>query len=137
MIAAFVQGAASVREGYLIVQMIGYTILEWGLLAAAYSALLNAFPATSHLSIFDAVVFLGFVSFGGTFQIPGVGGGMQLVSVIVLTEMFGIPLEVATGMSIVIWIITFVVVLPFGILAAFQEHLSFRKIMSLKEESRV
>ena len=70
-----------------------------------------------------------------TFQIPGVGGGMQLVSVIVLTEMFRIPLEVASGMSIVIWAITFVVVLPFGILAALQEGLSFRKILSLKEET--
>ena len=43
---------------------------------------------------------MGFVSFGSIVQIPGVGGGMQVVSVLVLTELFGIRLELATAFAL-------------------------------------
>ena len=36
------------------------------------------------------LILMGFVSFGSIVQIPGVGGGIQVVSVLVLTELFGI-----------------------------------------------
>ena len=43
---------------------------------------------------------MGFVSFGGVVQIPGVGGGTQVVAVLVLTELFGVRLELATSFAL-------------------------------------
>ena len=43
---------------------------------------------------------MGFVSFGSIVQIPGIGGGMQVVSVLVLTELFGVRLELATAFAL-------------------------------------
>ena len=40
---------------------------------------------------------MGFVSFGAVVQIPGIGGGVQVVSVLVLTKIFGFPVELATS----------------------------------------
>ena len=137
ILRAFISGAASVKNVRSVGQLVLYTILEWALIACVYAALLKAYPGTAHLKFTDALLLLGFVSFGSAVQIPGVGGGVQLVSVVVLTEIFKVSLEVATGLAIVIWIVTFMVVLPFGILAACQEGLTFRKIMEIRREKPV
>ena len=73
------------------------------------------FQQRRKFEITDVVVFLGFVAFGSIVQIPGIGGGIQVVSIVVLTEIYGLSLEAATGVAIFIWIITFVVVVPFGL----------------------
>ena len=52
------------------------------------------------LSLVDVLIFMGFVSFGSAVQIPGIGGGMQVVAVLVLTELFGVRLELATSFAI-------------------------------------
>ena len=137
ILRAFISGAASVKNARSVSQLVLYTILEWALIACVYATLLKAYPATAQLTFTDALILLGFVSFGSAVQVPGVGGGVQLVSVVVLTEIFKVSLEVATGLAILIWIVTFMVVLPFGILAAFQEGLTFRKIMEIRHEKPV
>jgi glycosyltransferase 2 family protein len=137
VICAFIGGAASVKNPKAVIQLIAYTILEWALIAAVYVALLKSDPSTAQLGITDAFLLLGFISFGSALQIPAVGGGTQLVCVIVLTEMFKVPLEVATGLAIIVWVVTFVAVLPFGLLAAIQEGLSFRKILEIRDEPHI
>ena len=59
---------------------------------------------------------MGFVSFGSVVQIPGIGGGMQVVAVLVLTELFGVRLELATSFADPDWILTFVAIVPVGLL---------------------
>jgi glycosyltransferase 2 family protein len=137
VLRAFIGGAASIKNLRSVSQLVAYTVIEWLLIAAVYAALLKSDPATAQLSLTDALLLLGFVSFGSAVQIPAVGGGTQLACVVVLTEMFKVPLEVATGLAIVIWVVTFVSVLPFGVLAAIQEGLSVRKILEIKEETPV
>ncbi len=70
------------------------------------------------MGITDVLILIGFVAFGSLVQIPGMGGGVQVVSIVVLTEIFRIPLEVAGGIALVIWVITFVVIVPLGLLLA-------------------
>jgi hypothetical protein len=80
----------------------------------------------------DVVIFIGFVAFGSVIQIPGVGGGMQLVGVVVLTELYGIPIEVATSMAIMVWVVTFVSFVPVGLAMAFHEGINWRKLKDLE-----
>jgi len=77
---------------------------------------------------------MGFVSLGSILQIPGVGGGVQVVSVVVLVELLGVPLEVAAGIAIVIWSITFVVIVPIGLGLSFHYGINWRKIKRLDRE---
>ena len=88
--------------------------------------LLRSFPQTSRFSIVDGAVFIGFVAFGSIVQIPGIGGGMQVASVVILTELFGVDLAGATGVAIVIWLTMYVFVAPIGVLLAVHEGLKWR-----------
>ena len=81
------------------------------------------------------MIFIGFVAFGSVVQIPGVGGGMQLVAVVVLNELYGISLEVATSMAIVVWMVSFVAIVPIGLGFAFHEGINWRKLRDLEHKA--
>jgi glycosyltransferase 2 family protein len=131
LITTFVQGVESTRSDGALVLVLLYSVLEWLLIAACYWCLAQSFSSLIHLSLLDVVAFVGFVSFGSTVQIPGVGGGVQVAAVLVLTELFGVRLETATFFSLVIWIITFIVVVPVGLFIALKEGLSWRGLRQI------
>ena len=135
VLGAFVEGLQSTRQNGFVGMLFLWSLVEWGLIVACFVCIFKAFPATTHLSLADIVIFMGFVSFGAAVQIPGVGGGMQVAAILVLTELFGFTLETATGLALALWIITFVVVVPFGLLLAFREGLNWRKLTHLAEDA--
>jgi len=118
-----------------IVRILLYSVLEWALIVGCYAALFQAFPETRAHGLADVMVFLGFVSFGSIVQIPGVGGGLQLVAALVLTEFFHLSLEAATGIALLLWIISFIVIVPIGLLLAFREGLGWRSLLQIEKEA--
>jgi uncharacterized membrane protein YbhN (UPF0104 family) len=88
-----------------------------------------------HFSLVDVLIFMGFVSFGSIVQIPGIGGGVQVVAVVVLTELFGLRLELATSFAFLVWAITFVAIVPFGLLLALREGLNWRSLRQIGREA--
>ena len=104
------------------------------LIACATGAWRKSFAGIVNLGLVDVLIFMGFVSFGGVVQIPGVGGGMQVVSVLVLTELFGIRLELATAFAVLLWIITFVAVVPLGLSLALKEGLDWHSLRQMGRE---
>ena len=69
-------------------------------------------------------------------QIPGVGGGMQIVSFLVLTEIYGVGNEPASLMAILLWLCTFVIVVPAGLAFAFHDGLNWSKLKHLPDEAQ-
>jgi uncharacterized protein (TIRG00374 family) len=131
LITTFVQGVESTRSDGALLLVLLYSAMEWIVIAACYWCLAQSFSAFIRLSLPDVVVFVGFVSFGSIVQIPGIGGGVQVVAVLVLTELFGLRVESATFFALVIWIITFVVVVPVGLTVALREGLSWRGLRQI------
>jgi hypothetical protein len=84
--------------------------------------------------VVDSAVFIGFVAFGSIVQIPGIGGGMQVASVVILTELFGVDLAAATGVAILIWLTMYVFVAPIGVILAVHEGLKWRELRDLGTE---
>jgi hypothetical protein len=111
-----------------------YTIFEWAAILGACAFILWAFPQTNSLSALDVVVYLGFVSFGGIVQIPGIGGGTQIVAFLVLSQLFAIQAAPAMGIAIACWIATWVVVVPFGLLLAARQGLSWGSLKTIESE---
>ena len=70
-------------------------------------------------------------------QIPGIGGGVQVVTILVLTELFRVPFEIATSLALLLWIIMFVVIVPLGILLAVREGLDWAKLRSMAREAEL
>jgi glycosyltransferase 2 family protein len=83
------------------------------------------------LTLVDLIVFMGFVSIAASIQIPGIGGGVQVMAVLVLTELFHVRLETATAFAFLIWIITFVAVVPAGLIIAIREGSGWGKLRHL------
>ncbi len=135
LVGAFAQGAESTRDRASVYRVSLYSLLEWGLIVGSTYCLLRAFPATATFRLNDVVIFVGFVAFGSVIQIPGVGGGIQVAAVVVLTELYGLSLEAASGVAVFLWITTFVVVVPFGLLLAFHEGIRWQKLRQIKESS--
>jgi hypothetical protein len=134
LVNAFVQGAEATRSELALLLLTVYTILEWVAIAVCYFCITRAFGDILHFGWTDVLIFMGFVSFGSVVQIPGIGGGIQVATVLVLTEFFRVPLEVATSVALLLWIIMFVVIVPLGVPLAVREGLDWARLKSLRRE---
>jgi glycosyltransferase 2 family protein len=131
---AFVQGVESTRSDGALLLVFLYSCIEWLLIAASYWCLARAFSGMLTFSLVDVLIYVGFVSFGSVVQVPGIGGGMQVVAVVVLTELFGVRLELATSFAILTWLATFVIIVPIGLLVALKEGLDWHNLRRVGRE---
>jgi hypothetical protein len=103
-------------------------------ISAGYAAFFRAFPETAGLTLAQTLVYVGFVAFGSIIQIPGIGGGIQVVSTVVLVEFFGVSLASATGISILVWAVAMLLVVPIGLALALHGGLKLAKLKSIASE---
>jgi glycosyltransferase 2 family protein len=134
LVASFVQGIESTRSDGALLEVFFYSVVEWLLIVACYWCLAASFGSLS-FTIIDVLIILGFVSFGQVVQIPGIGGGMQVATILVLTELFGIKLEVAAAFALLMWMITFVAIVPVGLALVFSEGLKWHNLRQLGREA--
>jgi hypothetical protein len=78
---------------------------------------------------------MGFVAFGGVVQIPGVGGGTQVAAILVLTELYGVRVELAASFALLLWILTFVAIVPVGLGLALKEGLDWHSLRQIGQEA--
>jgi hypothetical protein len=71
---------------------------------------------------------------GSLIQLPGVGGGSQLATISALQHIFNASHELAASCGILLWLSTFVSVVPAGLLLAHRERLSLRKLSEQTEQ---
>jgi uncharacterized protein (TIRG00374 family) len=133
-LSTFVQGVESTRSDGALLLVFLYSAMEWVLICACYWCIARSYQDVLTLTFVDVLIFAGFVSFGAVVQIPGIGGGMQVVAVVVLTELFGVRLELATSFALVTWISTFVLIVPIGLLVALKEGLDWRGLRRIGQE---
>jgi uncharacterized membrane protein YbhN (UPF0104 family) len=134
-LTALVQGVESTRSDGALLLIFVYSVLEWVLIAACYWCVVQAFAGIINLTFVDILILMGFVSFGGVVQIPGIGGGTQVAAALVLTELFGTRLELATSFAVFLWMITFVAVVPAGLGLALKEGLDWHSLRQLGREA--
>src|SRR5258708_20357980 len=71
---------------------------------------------------------------GGLLQLPMVGGGSQLATISILKNIFQVQPEVATSAGMMLWLVTFMSIIPVGLFMAPRERLSFMKLEQESEE---
>ncbi len=119
------------RDPQSLALLLGYTVLEWAIIMASSFALFRGVPATRGFGLLDVLVLLGFMTLGSLIQVPGLGGGVQVASIVALTKIYGIPLEAATGIAILLWMVGSIAIVPFGLACAFHEGLNWSKLKLL------
>lgn len=128
---AFSDGVECTRDRWLLGFLLGYTLLEWAVIAASTFALFRGFSATQGFGLLDVLVMLAFLTVGGTVQIPGVGGGVQVAAIFALTRIYGIRIEAASSIAILLWLVSSIAIVPFGLVCAFHEGLNWSKLKLL------
>ena len=85
-----------------------YTTIHWVLVAFVYLWVAHAFGGSlATLDFAGALLVLAFALVGSVAQLPGVGGGAQASTILVLTLIFGVEQEPAVTVSMVVWLISF------------------------------
>ena len=82
--------------------------MHWFLIVVCYLWVAHAFGGRlGELTLAGATLVLAFTMVGSAAQLPGVGGGAQVATFLVLTLIFGVDKEPAATMSIMVWLVTF------------------------------
>jgi uncharacterized membrane protein YbhN (UPF0104 family) len=134
---SFLTGMSSTGSFRSLTALFAWSIVEWMVILAALHCALKAYPDTAHFRPVDSTVFAGFVTFGSAVQLPGIGGGMQVATVLVATELFGLRLESATALALVVWVLTWLSVVPIGVITAFAQGLKWGALRHVEEEAKV
>ena len=132
---AFLEGSRGIRSLATLAICTLYSLAEWALIAFCYSAVFNSFSGGLRLSVNNILIFMGSVMAGSMIQIPGLGGGIQVAALLVLTEVFDVRPEIAASISLLIWVLTFLVVVPPAVALALYEGLSWSKLRTLDSEN--
>jgi glycosyltransferase 2 family protein len=108
LLEGFSDGLRGVRTWADFGVLTGYTAVHWMLVALVYFWTARAFGGElAGLSLPGATLVLAFTLVGSAAQLPGIGGGSQAATFLVLTLIFGVQPELAAVVAIVIWLVTF------------------------------
>jgi uncharacterized protein (TIRG00374 family) len=139
MVEGFSEGLQGIRTWNDLFLLIAYTALHWILIAFVYLWVAHAFGGkTAKLSFADALLVLAFAMVGSVAQLPGVGGGMQATTILVLVLIFGVEQEPAVAVSVAVWLISFASCLFAGVPLMLREGWSMGDVRRMvKEQERV
>jgi uncharacterized membrane protein YbhN (UPF0104 family) len=133
---SFTDGLQIISDAASFLQLFGLSVVMWALIAFAYWLLTHAYGGElSHLGAASIMLLMVSAMFGSMIQLPGVGGGSQLATIAVMNQVFGVDKEIAVSCGMLIWVATFMSVIPMGLLLARREHLSLRAVAAAEEKA--
>jgi uncharacterized protein (TIRG00374 family) len=108
LLEGFAEGLQGIRTWNDLGALIELSAVHWFLIVVCYWWVAHAFGGKlGELTLADAALVLAFSMVGSAVQFPGVGGGAQVATFLVLTLIFGVEKVPAATMSIVVWLLTF------------------------------
>ena len=131
----FSHGLDTIHDFWSFLQLSGISVALWLLIGATYYCVTHAYSTmATDMSLSSALLLTGASVAGGTLQLPVVGGGSQLATIGTMVGVFHFPKELAISCGMMLWLVTFMSVIPAGLVLAHFEHVSLRK---LSDQSRV
>lgn len=138
-ISGFREGLNALKSWREFVLVAGISLLMWGMIASTYVQTAHAFVETPELGqlSFSRAMLLMAASIGGSLlQLPIVGWFTQIaVTATAMHKFYGAPIEAATACGALLLVVTFLCIIPAGLICAQLEHVSLRKITSESEEA--
>ncbi len=131
-IRGFRDGLDAIRsaQDFVVVSLI--SLAMWGMIGTAYVQTLHAFVDTPQLATitFSRTMLLMGASLGGSLlQLPIVGWFTQIaVNAAAMHEFYSAPIEAATACGALLLLVTFLSIIPPGLVFARINHVSLKKI---------
>lgn len=134
---SFADGLGVIRNWRDLWASVASTALLWVVnVSFFWLVLLSMGGDVGRLGWTAAALILFSAIFGMIVQIPGIGGGFQVVVIKVMTSFMGIGLEEAAGASILLWIMLALPCVALGLGLLVHEGLSLKKLETIAEEER-
>src|SRR5215472_11999788 len=135
ILLGFVRGVQAIRDVKELLLAIFYSALHWFLVLLVFYWGSRSFGGRlGTLTLGNVMLVMAFSLVGSVVQLPAVGGGAQLASVLVYTKIFGVETEPATAAAIVLWLIGFAACSLAGVPLLIQEGLSLGKLREFAHE---
>lgn len=133
---AFGEGLNTVKDFGSFLQLTAISIVIWVVIGFSYLSVMHAYRGhwPARLGLSEVFLLTAGSVIGGILQLPAVGGGSQLATIGILYKIFDFPKELAISCGIMLWLVTFMSVVPAGLILAHFERVS---LVKLEEESLV
>jgi glycosyltransferase 2 family protein len=117
------------------------SLAMWGLIGSAYLQTVHAFAHTPELAglTFSRTMLLMAASIGGSLlQLPIIGWFTQIaVTAAAMHTFYGAPIEAATACGAMLLVVTFLCIIPAGLIYSRVEHVNLKKVASESESATV
>jgi glycosyltransferase 2 family protein len=137
-IHAFRDGLDSIATLSDFFRSLGLSLLMWGFITAAYLETTRAFvlsPELSSMTLARCMVLMAASMVGSVVQLPVLGWFTQIgVTTGVMQKVFHVQFEPALACGTMLLIVTFMCVIPVGLIWARIEHVSLKKISEQSEQ---
>ena len=138
-ILAFRDGLDSIATLSDFLQSLGISLLMWALITAAYLQTARAFvlsPQLSSMTLARCMVMMAASMVGSVVQLPVLGWFTQIgVTTGVMQKIFNVQFEPALACGALLLIVTFMSVIPLGLIWARIDHVSLKKVSEESDES--
>ncbi len=129
-------GLDTIHSPQAFLQLSAVSVVMWWIIALSYREVTHAYGAAlADMTVSKVLLLMGSSMLGSLIQLPGVGGGSQLATISALQHIFNASHELAASCGILIWVVSFVSVIPAGLLLAHRERLSLRKLSAESEQA--
>jgi hypothetical protein len=136
---SFRTGLDTLRTPADLAITLGVSLTIWGLITTAYLLTAQAFTASPHLAsmgLAKALVMMIVSGGASIFQLPVLGWFTQIgVVAAAISSFFDVPPEPAMACAAMLLIITFLAIVPVGLIWAQIEHVSLRKVAEESEQA--
>ena len=137
ILMGFARGVQTIRTWGDLALAALYSALHWILVLYVYQWVIRAFGGSlADFRLGDAMLVMAASLVGSIVQLPGIGGGSQLASILVFTKVFGIETELATAVAIVIWLVTFAAVSVIGLPLLLHQGVSLARLREMAAEEQ-
>ena len=137
-IHAFRDGLDSIATWGDFFRSLALSLLMWGLITAAYLETTRAFvlsPELSAMTLARCMVLMAASMVGSVVQLPVLGWFTQIgVTTGVMQKVFNVQFEPALACGTMLLIVTFMCVIPVGLIWARIEHVSLKKVSEQSEQ---
>ena len=127
-IREFREGFNTIHSVSALVQLVVVSVVMWTVIGLTYWQVMLSYgePVLNRPQQVPLIMASSMV--GSMIQLPGVGGGSQLATIFMLQKVLGVPRELAASCGILLWLITFMAIIPVGLILTQHERLSLRKL---------
>jgi uncharacterized protein (TIRG00374 family) len=134
-VEAFAQGLSSIRDKTVLLKVGLYTLLDWILIVFAAYPLYLAFDLNNKTIESMMILAVTVPIFMTLLPTPSFLGSVQLGVFIALHKIMGEDAAVAAAYGMVGWAWTIIIQITLGLYFIFREHISWRALLKIGEES--